>query len=134
MRRREFISVTGGAVAWSLGARAQERAEKRPRIGILQPGKPPEPLVEALQQRLQELGYVEGKTIAFEYRWALGSLDRLSDLTKELAGSKVDVISTLSTPAALAALNATRTIPIVFTGVGDPVGAGVVWRPIHLIG
>ena len=63
-----------------------------------------------------------------------GSLDRLSDLAKELAGSKVDVISTLSTPAALAALNATRTIPIVFTGVGDPVGAGVVWRPIHLIG
>jgi ABC-type uncharacterized transport system substrate-binding protein len=79
-----------------------------------------------LQQRLQELGYVEGKTIAFEYRWALGRLDRLSDLAKELAGSKVDVISTLSTPAALAALNATRTIPIVFTGVGDPVGAGVV--------
>jgi putative ABC transport system substrate-binding protein len=126
MRRREFIRVTGGAVAWSFGARAQERAEKRPRIGILQPGKPPEPLVEALQQRLQELGYVEGKTIAFEYRWALGRLDRLSDLAKELAGSKVDVISTLSTPAALAALNATRTIPIVFTGVGDPVGAGVV--------
>jgi ABC-type uncharacterized transport system substrate-binding protein len=126
VRRREFIRVTGGAVAWSFGARAQERAEKRPRIGILQPGKPPEPLVEALQQRLQELGYVEGKTIAFEYRWALGSLDKLSDLAKELAGSKVDVISTLSTPAALAALNATRTIPIVFTGVGDPVGAGVV--------
>jgi putative tryptophan/tyrosine transport system substrate-binding protein len=126
MRRREFISLLSGVAAWPHHVRAQVSSAKIPRLGILQPGKPPEPLVEALQQRLRDLGYVEGKSIAFEYRWALGKLEGLNELAKELVGSNVDVMTTLSTPAALAALNATRTIPIIFTGVGDPVGAGVV--------
>jgi putative tryptophan/tyrosine transport system substrate-binding protein len=126
MRRREFITLLSGVAAWPHHVRAQVRSAQIPRLGILQPGKPPEPLVEALQQRLRDLGYVEGKSIAFEYRWALGKLEGLNELAKELVGSNVDVMTTLSTPAALAALNTTRTIPIIFTGVGDPVGAGVV--------
>jgi putative tryptophan/tyrosine transport system substrate-binding protein len=75
---------------------------------------------------LRELGYIDGRNIVFEYRWAEGKLDRLTDLARELVGSKVDVITTLSTPAALGARNATTIIPIVFTAVGDPVGSGVV--------
>ena len=126
MNRREFIALLGSAAAWPLTARAQGRGEKTRRLGILQPGAPPEPLVEALQQRLRELGYVQGTNVDFEYRWALGKLDRLTDLAKELVSSNVDLITTLSTPAALAALNATKSIPIVFTAVGDPVGARVV--------
>jgi putative ABC transport system substrate-binding protein len=128
VRRREFIALFGGAVAAGspFATCAQVSGGRIRRLGILQPGAPPEPLVEVIQQRLRELGYVEGTNIDFEYRWALGTLDRLTDLAKELVGSNVDLITTLSTPAALAALNATRTIPIVFTGVGDPVGAGVV--------
>ena len=127
MRRRDFIKVIAGlAAAWPLAARAQTPAGKIYRVGILQPGKPPEPLVEALRERLKELGYREGHNIAYEYRWAEGKNERLLELAKELVDVKVDVITTLSTPAALAAKNVTKTIPIVFTGVGDPVGAGVV--------
>jgi putative ABC transport system substrate-binding protein len=127
MRRRDFIALVGGTVAaWPLAARAQQPAGRIWRLGILQPGAPPDPLVEAIRQRLRELGYIEGRNIVFEYRWAEGKLDRLTDLARELVGSKVDVITTLSTPAALAARNTTTTIPIVFTAVGDPVGSGVV--------
>ena len=127
MRRRDFIKVIAGlAAAWPLAARAQTPAGKIYRVGILQPGKPPEPLVEALRERLKELGYREGHNIAYEYRWAEGKNERLLELAKELVDVQVDVITTLSTPAALAAKNVTKTIPIVFTGVGDPVGAGVV--------
>jgi len=126
IKRREFITLLGGAAAWPLAVRAQQPGGKIWRLGILQPGAPPEPLVEAIRQRLRELGYIEGRNILLEYRWAQGKLDRLTDLATELVGSKVDVITTLSTPAALAARNATTTIPIVFTAVGDPVGAGVV--------
>ena len=132
MRRRDFIKVIAGlAAAWPLAARAQTPAGKIYRLGFLQPGKPPEPLVEALRERLKELGYREGHNIAYEYRWAEGKNERLVELAKELVDVKVDVITTLSTPAALAAKNVTKTIPIVFTGVGDPVGAGVVHSLSH---
>jgi ABC-type uncharacterized transport system substrate-binding protein len=127
MRRRKFITLLGGAAAlWPFAVHAQAPAGKLHRLGILQPGAPPEPLVDAIRQRLQELGYSEGRNIAFEYRWAEGKLDRLTELAMELVGLKVDVITTLSTPAAIAAQKATTTIPIVFAGVGDPVGSGVV--------
>jgi putative ABC transport system substrate-binding protein len=127
MKRREFITLLGGAAAaWPHAARAQRGDSKVWRLGVLQPGAPPEPLVEAMRQRLAQLGYVEGRNIVLEYRWAEGKLDRLAGLATELVSSRVDVITALSTPAALAARSATRTIPIVFTGVGDPVGAGVV--------
>jgi putative ABC transport system substrate-binding protein len=90
------------------------------------PGAPPDPLVEAMQGRLRELGYVEGRDISFEFRWAEGKLGRLTQLASELTGLKVDLIVAFSTPAALAAQKATTTIPIVFSAVGDPVGTGVV--------
>lgn len=126
MRRREFIAVLGGAAAtWPLRARAQPASRLR-RVGFLQPGAPPEPLVDVVRQRLGELGYLEGRSISFEYRWAEGKLDRLGALAAELAGLSLDVIFAFTTPSALAARNATKTIPIVFTAVGDPVGARVV--------
>ena len=127
MRRRDFIKVIAGlAAVWPLAARTQTPAGKIYRVGILQPGKPPEPLVEVLRERLKELGYREGHNITYEYRWAEGENERLVELAKELVDVKVDVLTALSTPAVLAAKNVTKTIPIVFTGVGDPVGAGVV--------
>jgi putative ABC transport system substrate-binding protein len=129
MRRRDFIALFGGtAAAWSFASVAAlgQRAGKAKRLGILQPGAPPEPLVEAMRERLRELGYQEGRDLALETRWAEGKLDRLGMLAAELVDARVDVITALSTPAALAARDATATIPIVFTGVGDPVGAGVV--------
>ncbi len=126
MRRRDFVKGIAGLAAWPIAARAQAPAGKVFRLGILMPGKPPESLVDVLLARLKDLGYHEGRNVAYEYRWAEGKPDRLDELAKELVDSKVDVITTLSTPVAIAAKKATNTIPIVFTGVGDPVGAGVV--------
>jgi putative ABC transport system substrate-binding protein len=126
MKRRAFITLLGGAAAWPLTARAQQTGGKVRRIGILQPGAPPQPLVEAFRDRLREVGYREGRDVVLEYRWAQGKLDRLNQLATELVGLNLDVITTSSTPAAIAARLATATIPIVFTNVGDPVGAGVV--------
>jgi putative tryptophan/tyrosine transport system substrate-binding protein len=126
MKRREFIAGVVGAAAWSLAARAQQPPGKMRRLGVLQPGAPPDPLVEAMQGRLRELGYSEGRDVAFEFRWAEGKLERLTQLATELADLKVDVITAFSTPAAIAAQKATTTIPIVFSAVGDPVGTGLV--------
>jgi putative tryptophan/tyrosine transport system substrate-binding protein len=112
--------------SWPLTALAQKPAAKIWRLGILQPGAPPDPLVDTLQERLKELGYSEGHNIAYEYGWAEGKPPRLTELAKELVDLKVDVITAFSTPAAIAAQKATQTIPIVFGGVGDPVGSGVV--------
>ena len=78
MRRREFIAGVGGAAAWSLAARAQQPPGKMRRLGVLQPGAPPDPLVEAMQGRLRELGYSEGRNVAFEFRWAEGKFERLT--------------------------------------------------------
>jgi putative tryptophan/tyrosine transport system substrate-binding protein len=126
MERRKFVTLLVAAAMLSRVARAQTPAAKIWRLGILQPDAPPDPLVNALQERLKELGYSEGNNIVYEYRWAEGKLDRLPELARELVDLKVDVIVTLSTPAAIAAQKATQTIPVVFTGVGDPVGAGIV--------
>ena len=127
MRRRDFIrAIAGLGAAWPLATRAQTPAGKIFRLGILQPAKPPEPLVDILVERLKELGYRDGHNIAYEYRWAEGKLDRFPELAKQLVDLKVDVITVFTTPGAIAAKNATKTIPIVFGGVGDPVGAGVV--------
>jgi putative ABC transport system substrate-binding protein len=89
--RRELIAALSGAAAWPLAARAQQPAAKVWRLGILQPGAPPEPLVEGMRERLRDLGYVEGRNIVLEYRWAEGKLDRLTELATELVTSKVDV-------------------------------------------
>jgi putative tryptophan/tyrosine transport system substrate-binding protein len=126
MRRRAFIAGLGGAAAWPVMAGAQQSPGKIRRLGVLMPGAPPDPLVEAMQGRLRELGYVEGRDISFEFRWAEGKFERVNQLATELADLKVDVITAFSTPVAIAAKKATTTIPIVFSAVGDPVGTGVV--------
>jgi putative ABC transport system substrate-binding protein len=100
---------------------------------MLQPGppSPSDPLVDAFRDGLRGLGYKEGRDFLLELRWAGGSNEPLFGLALELVASKVDVLQTFSTPAALAAKRATTTIPIVFTGVGDPIGAGVVPSLAH---
>ena len=122
MRRREFITLLGGAAAaWPLAARAQQPA-KIPRVGIIDDG----PVWNAFRQGLRDLGYLEGQNIAFEYRYADGLPDRLAEVAAELVRRPVDVIAVYGTPPARAAKQATSTIPIVMIGIGDPVGAGLV--------
>ena len=125
MRRREFITVLGGAAAtWPLVARAQH--SKLARIGVLYIGTADaKSFKKELREGLSELGYLEGQNIAFEFRSAEGKLDRLPDLAAELVRLKVDLIVTLYVPPTLAAKQATREIPIV-TIVGDPVETGIV--------
>src|SRR4029077_5930832 len=116
MKRREFITLLGGAAAaWPLAALAQQSG-KVPRIGYLSPSAM-QPRDEAFRQRLQELGYVERTNIFIEYRFAEGKFDRLPALAQELVRLEVDVIVTAVTQASLAAKHATKSIPIVFAAV-----------------
>jgi ABC-type uncharacterized transport system substrate-binding protein len=129
MRRREFITLLGGAVAWPLAARAQQ--SKVVRIGALYIGiADEESFKKELREGLRELGYMEGKNIVFEFRSAEEKLDRLPQLAAELVRLNVDVIVTLYTPPALAAKQATRDIPIVIIA-GDPVETGIVSSLAH---
>ena len=130
INRRALIAGLGSAAAWPAVVRAQQPAKIR-HLGILQPGAPPTPLVEAMQGRLRELGYIEGRNIIFDYKWAEGNLQQLPQLATELANLKPDVIAAFSTPAAIAAQKATEIIPIVFSGVGDPLGTGLVSSLAH---
>ena len=126
MRRRQFIALLGGAAAWPLAAQAQQAA-KVFRIGFLFYGSSgPSPELDAFRQGLREFGYIEGQNIAVEYRFASGQVERLPDLAAELVRLKPDVIVAPATPASLAAKQATGTIPIVFAGVADAVGAGLI--------
>ncbi len=127
MKRREFIALLSiAAMAWPLGASAQQAA-KVPRIGYLSGNLAANPhLPEAFRQGLRDLGYVEGRNVVIEYRDAEGKNERLPALAAELVALKVDVIVAGATPQSLAAKQATRTIPIVFAGAGDPVGSGLV--------
>jgi len=127
MDRRAFLgTVAGGLLASPLAAQAQQTG-RVPRIGFLFYGSPgPSPELDAFRQGLSELGCIEGQNIAIEVRFASGRVERLPELAAELVRLKVDVIVSPGTPASVAAKQATSTIPIVFAGVADAVGAGLV--------
>jgi putative ABC transport system substrate-binding protein len=127
MKRRDvLVGLLLAAVAALSPAEAQELA-KTPLVGVLFGGGPEAwPPLEGLRQGLHELGYVQGKDYRLEYRWAKGQADRLAAMAAELVALPVDVIVTFGTPATLAAQRATAAIPIVMSGVGDPIGIGAV--------
>ena len=127
--RREFIvGLSGSSLAWPLAARAQQ-AVRLPVIGVLSPFKPGDVYVEAFRMGLQELGYVEGRNIHYEFR--NGNFDQLHDLAAELVRLNVDVIVAFVTAASLAASQATTTIPIVMAFVSDPVGIRLIKSLAH---
>jgi putative tryptophan/tyrosine transport system substrate-binding protein len=128
MNRREFITLLGGAAtAWPLVARAQQ-AGKLPTIGFLgsTTPAPQSQWTAAFVQRLRELGWIEGRTVAIEYRWAEGRTERFTEFADEFVRLKVDVILTHNTPPVPTAKQVTSVIPIVFATAADPVGTGVV--------
>jgi putative ABC transport system substrate-binding protein len=127
MNRREFITLLGGAAAWPLAAKAQQPG-KLPTIGYLgaSAAVSESPWTTAFVQRLRELGWIEGRTIAIEYRWAEGRAERAAEIAAEFVRLKVDVIVGTATPPTIAAKHATSVIPIVFAVAGDPVGTGLV--------
>jgi putative ABC transport system substrate-binding protein len=131
MKRREFITILGGAAAWPLAARAQQPGEMR-RIAVLMNLAESDPLqqaeVAAFRQRLRDLGWVEGRNIRVEYRWTVGSADRARALAAELVGIKPDAILVSGGTALSALLQETRSVPIVFVAQGDTLIASLA-RP-----
>jgi putative tryptophan/tyrosine transport system substrate-binding protein len=129
IERRKFLATLGGAAAaWPHAARAQQHAGKPPTIGLLgaNTSSTASQWVAAFVQRLRELGWIEGRTVAIEYRWAEGRSERFAEIAAELVRLKVDVIVTWGTASVVAAMQVTSVIPIVFATAGDPVGTGLV--------
>jgi putative ABC transport system substrate-binding protein len=131
MRRREFITLVGSAAAaWPLAARAQ--GERIQRIGVLMPGDETDPVrkayVTAFTQTLADLGWTDGRNVRMDVRWSGDDTNRIRALAQELVGLRPDIIVTTATPPTVALQRETRTIPIVFTSVTDPVASGIVAR------
>ena len=130
MKRREFVTLLGGsasAVAWPLATHAHQGQMRR--VGILVgwgENSAAKLLLSKSTQRLQELGWTEGINIRLDVRWAAGNVDRMQVFAKELVGLGPDLILAITTPATAALHRETRTIPIVFVTVSDPIGAGFV--------
>jgi putative ABC transport system substrate-binding protein len=127
VRRRDFITLLGGAAAWPVAARAQQPG-KLPNIGFLgaYTASIQSQWTAAFVQRLRELGWIEGRTVAIAYRWAEGRAERATELASEFVRLKVDVIVTSGNALAIAAKGVTAVVPIVFALAGDPVGTGLV--------
>src|SRR5215475_12688119 len=132
MRRREFIAGLGSAAAWPLAARAQQGDRVR-RIGVLNPGNENDPVFKTrlspFTQALADLGWTDGRNVRIDVRWGGGDINRIRALAHELVSLQPDIIVTVASTAATAALQReTRTIPIVFANVVDPVASGLVGR------
>jgi putative ABC transport system substrate-binding protein len=131
IRRREFITLLGGAAAWPLSARAQQGDRVR-RIGVLMPFDENDPAmnlrVPAFNQALAGLGWTEGRNVRMDLRWGGDDINRIRALAQELVNLRPDIIVTSNAPATVALQRETRTIPIVFASVADPVASGIVSR------
>ena len=129
LRRREFIRLLGGAASWPLAAHAQQGEGVR-RIGVLMAYDENDPaaktIVSALTQALAGLGWTDGRNVRMDLRWGGGDNNRIRALAQELVGLQPDIILTSSTPPTVALQRETRTIPIVFVNVADPVASGLV--------
>jgi putative tryptophan/tyrosine transport system substrate-binding protein len=125
VKRRAFIAVLGGAAAWPIAARAQQQAKL---LGFLGSGTPEAQSLShaAFLDRLHELGWIEGRNLSIEYRWANGSTDRAAKFAAEFVQQKVDVIVTYANPMVIATKRATSLIPIIFAAAADPLGTGLV--------
>jgi putative ABC transport system substrate-binding protein len=128
MKRREFVTLLGGTVAWPLAARAQQ-SERMRRIGVIMSGAADDPVgqaeAKAFQQGLQQLGWIDGRNVRTDYRWAAGTVENFRKYAAELVALTPDVILAVG-GATGPVLQATRTVPIVFTVTSDPVGSGFV--------
>ncbi len=129
MKRRQFITLLGGAAAWPLAARAQQRERMR-RIGVLmafaESDREAQSWVAAFREELSKLGWTGGRNIEIDTRWATADVESMQRFAKELVALQSDLILTSSTPATAAMLQQTRAIPIIFVWVADPVGSGFV--------
>ena len=131
LKRREFITLLGGAATWPLRAQAQQ-PERMRRIGVLMSFDENDPTmklrVSAFTQALADLGWTDGRNVRMDLRWGRGDINRIRALAQELVGLRPDIILTAGTPATVALQRETRTIPIVFATVTDPVASGLVAR------
>ena len=129
MKRREFLAALGGSMAWLPTARAQQASSKKWQMGFLAQGY--EKFYDALFEGLRELGYVEGRELFVERRYAQGHAERFQEFAAEMVRLKVDIIVVTTTPAGMAVKNATTTIPVVFPNAISPVESGLVASLAH---
>ena len=131
MKRREFITLLGGAAAWPLAARAQQGGRVR-RIAVLVPFDENDPeqkrRLSAFTQALADLSWTDGRNVRMDLRWGRGDNNRMRALAQELVGLQPDIIMTFTTPPTVAVHRETQTIPIVFASIGDPVTSSIVAR------